>query len=189
MGKKQIAIMHPVIDEFFGTAEEGNLCLTLEANGDEKIWVQVVAESVNMAYPFRDDPTARLERLQIKDRQLLELVQFESKLFATFGFRKEIASKNVARIVDSLFVSHLGCDDATYTVEMSVSSLNADDENEGGEGEGEGEERPTIHLGPALRWSQRRPGRRAKNHRRSRRARRKRYESGAGSNPQFFLKE
>lgn len=155
MGKKQIAIMHPIIDEFFGTAEEGNLCLTLEANGDEKIWVQVVAESVNMAYPFRDDPTARLERLQIKDRQLLELVQFESKLFATFGFRKEIASKKVARIVDSLFVSHLGCDDATYTVEMSVSSLNADDEDEGGEGD----ESPTIHLGPALPWSQRRPGR------------------------------
>ena len=128
MGANRIAEMEPCVSEVYkGISSEDDpptLCCTLEAItllGSE-VWVQVMAGTVNMAYPSAEEPLELLRRQGVRSPPDIYLVEWAASEYATFGFG-HLAARDHAFFVDQLFVKILGCDDASYELRIKVESL------------------------------------------------------------------
>lgn len=128
MGANQIAEMEPSLTEVYkdisGPDDPPTSCCTLEAQtlSGSEVWIQVMPGTVNMAYPFAEEPLGLLRRQGVRGPAGLYLVEWEPGVYATFGFG-EITPRDHAHFVDQLFVSVLGCDDAGYELKTSIEPL------------------------------------------------------------------
>jgi hypothetical protein len=101
-------------------------CCTLEAKNTigGPVWIQVLAGSVNMHYPFANDPLERIRSCGIRMPVGLELLEWEASSFATFSVAS-ISAGELAFFVDQLFTQVLGCDDAAYEPRAVIEELDS----------------------------------------------------------------
>jgi hypothetical protein len=85
-------------------------------------WVQVLAGSVNMMYPYAGDPVETLRVCSVRSPQGLEVIEWEPTSFATFEVPASSA-RELAFFVHQLFTMVLGCDEAGYEPTTMVETL------------------------------------------------------------------
>jgi hypothetical protein len=128
MGVSQIARMEPSLSEVYasvsGPDESPTSCCTLESLtlAGAEVWVQVMPGTVNMSYPFAEEPLELLRRRGVRSPSDLYLVEWAAGEYATFGFGN-ISPRDHAYFVDRLFVEVLGCDDANYELGLMTEPL------------------------------------------------------------------
>ena len=128
MGANQIAVMEPSLREVYkgisGPDDPPTSCCTLEATtlSGSQVWIQVMPGTVNMAYPFIDEPLELLRREGVRSPSDMYLVEWAAGEYATFGFNN-ISPRDHAFFVDRLFVKVLGCDDASYKFKALIEPL------------------------------------------------------------------
>lgn len=130
MSASQIAGMEPGISQVYkgisSPDDPPTSCCTLEATtltGSE-VWVQAMPGTVNMSYPFTEEPLELLHRQGVRSPQDMYLVEWSACEFVTFGFGN-ISPRDHANFVDQLFVKTLGCDDASYQLRIKIEDLEA----------------------------------------------------------------
>ena len=100
-----IAAIHPLVREVLQGAEEGgSFCATYELEEAENVWIQVTVSEINMAYPFTDDPMARIVAAGVRGHERLTLSSWEPGVFATFDHDATASSLKTAELVDQLFL-------------------------------------------------------------------------------------
>src|SRR2546423_11492056 len=128
MGANQIAEMEPSLSEVYkgisSPDDPPTSCCTLEAMTlvGAEVWIQVMPGTVNMAYPFTEEPLDLLRRQGVRSPSDIYLVEWATGEYATFGFG-DISPRDHASFVDRLFVKVLGCDDASYQLKTSIEQL------------------------------------------------------------------
>jgi hypothetical protein len=128
MGADQIAEMEPSLSEIYegilSPDDPPTSCCTLETmiNSGSEVWIQAMPGTVNMAYPFTEDPLELLRRHGVRSPSDLYLIEWKAGEYATFGFG-DISPRDHACFVDQLFVKLLGCDDSGYKVGISIEPL------------------------------------------------------------------
>ena len=120
MPARQLAAIVPALSQIFVASDEQNWCATFEAEGRPDCWVQVMLGSVNAAYPYDEDPLARLERCGLAGR-VEELIAFEAKMYATF-ILKEATPASSAAFVDDWFATILELGDG-YATRVQLEDL------------------------------------------------------------------
>lgn len=121
MGADQIAELRPAIVEVLEGARSGETwCATFTEAGDPERWIQLTADTVNLAYPHQDEPTARLAALS--PAASLQLDEWNAGRHATFRFDAALTPLALAQLVDLLFRGILGCDD-DYSVDVEMAPL------------------------------------------------------------------
>ena len=128
MGVSQIAAIEPSISEIYkgisSPDDPPTSCCTLEAmtlSGSE-VWIQAMPGTVNMLYPFAEEPLDLLHRQGVRSPSDIYLVEWAAGEYATFGFG-DITARDHAFFVDQLFVKVLGCDDASYELRILIEPL------------------------------------------------------------------
>ena len=128
MGDTQVAAMEPAVAGVYeGITKPDDppaSCCTIESQSasGSKVWIQVMPGTVNMGYPFETEPLETLRNQCVDTPPGMYLTEWNANEYATFGF-ENVAPHDHAVFVDQLFVRVLGCDDATYTLEISVEAL------------------------------------------------------------------
>jgi hypothetical protein len=128
MGAHQIARMEPSISEVYkgvsGPDDPPTACCTLEATNisGSAVWIQAMPGTVNMSYPFAEEPLGLLRRRGVRGPSDLYLVEWAAGEYATFGFG-DTSARDHAFFVDQLLVKMLGCDDESYEVKASIEPL------------------------------------------------------------------
>lgn len=116
-----IFVIHPHVREVLVAADRGeDFCAMYELKGDAEVWIQVTSDQINMAYPFDDEPTARIEREEVGGHEKLALALWEPNTFATFDYDPDASSLDVAALVDQLFVRVLRVDRPRYALATSI---------------------------------------------------------------------
>jgi hypothetical protein len=124
VGSDRLAEIVPAIREVIeGVAEGRSLCATLEVNGNPDSWVQVTPGAINIAYPLHEDPSSLPKRLRLGPPGALNLVEWEAGAFATFNIDAPLSIREIARIVDEMFESVLGCKGQNYSVHVEIIVL------------------------------------------------------------------
>ncbi len=103
MGTLQRAAIRDILQTLYkGLEDEPNLCVTLEIPPGE-IWVQLVRDSLNIAWPFDEDASKVLQKdLGRKLSQSPEIVYEDPGAAVTFGI--ELPSLSImADVLDWLF--------------------------------------------------------------------------------------
>jgi hypothetical protein len=130
MGAKQCRTIEPGVvaayETVTGPEAAPGLCCTFEAAmaAGEPVWIQVMAGTVNMQYPFSDDPVARLRRVDAFGPLQPELIEWSADGFATWDMAG-ITPRDVAWFVDRVFTRVLGCDDAAYDPRVTMEQLDS----------------------------------------------------------------
>ena len=102
---------------------EVSYCATftsVNARGDE-VWVQVVGRSINAQYPFEVEPMAQLRALGVRDRPALELITWQAASYVTLD-APNASARDLAFVVNELFVKVLGCLDGQYELAVTIES-------------------------------------------------------------------
>jgi hypothetical protein len=125
-----IAVIHPLVREVLRAADENMAsCATYELETDENIWIQVTSGNINMAYPFVDEPMARVTAAGVSGRERLGLTTWEPNAYATFDYDPAASSFEVAELVDQLFLHVLGVplvDGEDYPLTTEIFALASD---------------------------------------------------------------
>jgi hypothetical protein len=128
MGANQIARMGPclraVYEGISGPDDAPTSCCTLDAinSSNTRVWIQAMPGTVNMAYPFTDEPLELLRSRGVRSPPDLYLVEWVAEEYATFGFN-DVSARDHASFIDHLFVKILGCDDESYSLTTAIESL------------------------------------------------------------------
>jgi hypothetical protein len=124
MGADQIAAIRPAIGELEGAARnsERQFVARFDIPGRHSMWVEVILGTVNLGYPYADDPMERLLRHGITPLPKLELVEWQPKLFATFQYELGAPSREVATFVDRVLGEMLG-GGTNYEVDVAIERL------------------------------------------------------------------
>ena len=124
MGADQIAAIRPAIAELEAAARNsaGEFVARFEIPGSHPLWVEVVLGTVNVAYPWVDDPRERLLRQGISPLPKMTLTEWQPKLFATFLYELGTPSREVARFVDRVLGEMLG-GAADYEVDVAIDRI------------------------------------------------------------------
>ncbi|MGE5148986.1 MAG: hypothetical protein ACM3II_02600 [Rhodospirillaceae bacterium] len=129
MAQTQRDAIAEAIDEVMtadGDDAEG-LCCTIEATNarGESVTIQVMQESLNISpYGFTEEPLGQLEASGATEglEAELELVDWNPGVYATLGING-LEARQVARLVDQVFVNLLGCDEANYQITAATEDL------------------------------------------------------------------
>lgn len=101
MSADEIAVIRPAIGEVY-SAPTDDWCATFVIP-DTECWIQVVQGTVNLYYPFADDPVQRLGHL-IERLPDVELTDWEPGTYATFSHSySDNLYRDIAGVVDALF--------------------------------------------------------------------------------------
>lgn len=124
MGADQIAAIRPAIAELeeANRGSEGEFIARFDVPGHNQHWVEVVVGTVNLAYPFKDDPLTRLLSQEIAPLPELTLVEWQPELFATFRYDSAASSREVAKFVDRLFEALFNCGQ-DYEVDVMIERV------------------------------------------------------------------
>ena len=129
MAQNQRDAIAEAIDEVLkvdGDDAEG-LCCTLEATNaqGESVTVQVMRDSLNISpYAFTDEPLGQLEACGATDGldANLALIDWNAGVYATLGI-DGLAPRQVAQLVDQVFIQLLSCDEENYKISASTEDL------------------------------------------------------------------
>lgn len=119
MNADQLAEIRPVLREVVDGAPD--TCATLEVDGDNDKWVQVVDRTINAVYPHDDDPQKRIAALGLH-QPMPTLVSWEARKFATFEFAHHDVLM-IATWIDSYFVRVLGCANGDYHLNARLEKI------------------------------------------------------------------
>jgi hypothetical protein len=128
MGANQIANMEPSLREIYkgisGPDDPPAFCCTMEAMNltGSRLWVQAMPGTVNMSYPWSEEPLGFLRAQGVRSPLDIYLVEWAAGEFVTFGFAN-MSPRDHATFVDQLFVKVLHCNDTIYEVSISVEPL------------------------------------------------------------------
>jgi hypothetical protein len=128
MGARQIAEMEPGLREVYkgvtGPDDPPPACCTFETVNlaGAGVWLQAMAGTVNMSYPFAEEPLELLRGRGVRGPESLYLVEWAAGEYATFGF-DNIQPRDHALFADQLFVKVLGCDDDGYALRTAFEQL------------------------------------------------------------------
>jgi len=124
MGLDQVSAIHPAIREVFEAAAGGEeWCATFELSSDPERWVQITSGSLNMAYPHEEQPDLLLQQVGMTRSTDLVLSVWEPHVYATFKYSRHLSTRDLAHLVDQLFVSVLKCADPDYPVDVEMFTL------------------------------------------------------------------
>ena len=115
MNAEQIAEIRPAIREAIGGAPKTRV--TLEVEGCQERWVQVVDHTVNAAYPHSDGPEKRMVEMP-STPTVIRVTSWKPGKYATF----EIAAFDATELsewIDRYFVRVLGCREGEYHVDTA----------------------------------------------------------------------
>lgn len=118
MNSDQLAEIRPALREVFKAGP--NSCVTLEAEGDQEKWLQVVDHSINAAYPHADAPEPRMKALP--EVSGLKITGWEAEKFVTLEFPDRDA-RSIAEWIDAYFIAVLGCKAGDYHVDITYQIL------------------------------------------------------------------
>ncbi|MEZ4223344.1 MAG: hypothetical protein R3B13_20530 [Polyangiaceae bacterium] len=122
MGADQIAELAPAILEVASAAADEAWCATFTINGDDAVWVQVTRHEINFSYPFEVDPSQWLTALEVEGADVLELLVWEPRRYATLAGVDELTPKVVARVVDAIVTGILDAPTG-YTLGVELMCL------------------------------------------------------------------
>ena len=107
-----------------GAQEAPSRCCTIVAQNalGAPTWIQILAGTVNMLYPFAGDPLEQLRVCSVRAPHGLELIEWQPTSFATFGVSAGSAGE-WAFFVDQLFTHVLGCGEADYEPRLMIETL------------------------------------------------------------------
>jgi hypothetical protein len=113
-------LLRRVVDE----AAEGNpdCCILLESASDPNKWVQLTWANVNAAYPFPDEPLARLRAARVPEYPDYSLLCWESGKYATFDHPADPLD-GIAAFVAGYFERVLGVSAAEEALRVEVEQL------------------------------------------------------------------
>ncbi|HEX2674966.1 MAG TPA: hypothetical protein VHM25_29015 [Polyangiaceae bacterium] len=124
MGADQIAEIAPAVREVVDGFTQGrNLCATFEVSGGPDKWIQFTSGTINLAYPVDEDPVLLPAGLGIGPLNSLILVDWAPRTFATFNIEAPMTVRDIARIIDAMFESTLGCAGRDYSVDVEFIEL------------------------------------------------------------------
>jgi len=116
MGERQRAILYPAVSDLLARTGDGDAICTFTATdaAGEEVWVQLIeGGSLNTQYPPDEEPVKRLGALGVFGTLKPSLIEWEAGNYATYDLAG-ITARDVAFVVDQLFVRLLKCDDAGY---------------------------------------------------------------------------
>lgn len=122
MSERQRAMIEPAARDLLARDGEGDaICTITAANAaGEEVWIQLIeGGSLNAQYPADDEPMRRLGALGVFGTLKVPLIEWEPGDYATFDI-EGIAARDVAFVIDQLFVKLLKCDDAGYQPASSL---------------------------------------------------------------------
>jgi hypothetical protein len=124
MGADQVAAIRPAIVELEEAARghEPEYVASFTVPGRERIWVQVVLGTINLVYPFDDPPKQRLQASGVADLVGLTLQGWQPGVFATFAYEPATPSRQVAKFVDQILETVLGCGE-DYPIDVEIARL------------------------------------------------------------------
>ncbi len=122
MGERGITAIRAALRDVLAaeTTDEGDLCATIVADRDEDRWVQVLGDSLNVAYPSSDDPARRLVPL-LAAKVPVTLETWEAGTYATLRLGS-LELEAVAGAVDAVFTELLGRS-ADYEVTVTLERM------------------------------------------------------------------
>lgn len=127
MGADQVAAFRPAIREVFAAAGQGEeWCTTFGVSTESDRWVQVTPDTLNIAYPYAEQPIDLLQRVGVNRLTDLTLVDWKPHVYATFNYSKDLSERELARLVDQLFILVLECTDPDYPVDVELFPLPPD---------------------------------------------------------------
>jgi hypothetical protein len=100
--------------------------VTFEVFGATDRWVQFTAGSLNLAYPFDENPGSLPARLGVVPLQALELVEWEARAFATFNIEAPLTVEELTRIIVAVFDSTLGCAGVAHDIKAEIVELESE---------------------------------------------------------------
>ena len=116
MSERQRAMIEPAVRDLLARGGDGDaICTFTAANAaGEEVWVQLIeGGSLNTQYPADDEPLQRLGALGVFGTLRMSLIDWQAGDYATFDVQA-IAARDIAFVIDQLFVKLLKCDDAGY---------------------------------------------------------------------------
>jgi hypothetical protein len=84
--------------------------------------VQVVSDSINLYYPFTDDPGTRLRSLPIPPQPSMHCTSWKAGMYATLELEDLLDLTWLSRFIAGLFKSLYGCG-ADYQIESEIMLL------------------------------------------------------------------
>ena len=96
MGANQIAKMalslRAVYEGISGADDAPTSCCTLETTtpSGSEVWIQAMPGTVNMAYPFDEEPLELMSREGVRSPPGLYLVEWAAGEYATLGFQRHL---------------------------------------------------------------------------------------------------
>jgi hypothetical protein len=124
MGADQVAAIQPAIVELEDAARgnEPEYVASFTVPGRDQIWVEVVLGTVNLAYPFHDPPEQRLRASRVVELAGVTLQEWQPGVFATFAYDPSTPSRQVAKFIDQVLGTVLGCGE-DYPIDVGIVRL------------------------------------------------------------------
>lgn len=104
-------------------AEPTHCCtiVSQDAAGSQ-VWIQALTGSVNMMYPFEQEPLEKLRVSSVRSPLGMELIEWQPTAFATFAV-STVTVGELAFFLEQLFTRVLGCDEADYETQIMIETL------------------------------------------------------------------
>ncbi len=128
MGAASLATLRSALDRLWHAVEsaegdEVEWCLDLHlAGAKDTKWVQVLAGTLNLAYPSAEDPHRLVTRVLGEAAQAWSVLELEPGLFATFDLG-DMDLRDLAPMLDRYFVAVLGADDSRDAIDVELTTL------------------------------------------------------------------
>jgi len=109
-------LIQTVFDDASEHPDEPHLCVTLEATEDNDIWIQIIPDALNMAYPFSAHPQNTLDKILCR-HPAAQLQDWEENKYATWSFNA-MAATELANIIDELARSVFKLDGSCFNASI-----------------------------------------------------------------------
>jgi hypothetical protein len=109
MNPDRLAQVLPLVRKVLLAPPSLSLCATFEVVGHDEIWIQVTNNSINLAYPAKEDPQTRLAQIA-NGRPCTGILDWEPTTFVTLSYAS-VDPQAVAKVVDALFEDFFGLAD------------------------------------------------------------------------------
>ena len=114
-----VAAVRPILQEVISGPP--GTCATFEVSGDPDKWIQFTDGLLNSAYPYQDEPEARMAELLARP-VIDELSGFEPGKFVTVSVR-DASDPAVIEWMEDYFVNMLHCVCGEFDVDVRIDQL------------------------------------------------------------------
>ena len=113
------AQVRPILKEAIQGPED--TCATFVVTGDPDKWVQYCNGTLNVAYPFDEDPEVQFAGLLARP-EIEGLSDFDEGKYATISLQ-DPSDPRVVGWIEEYFVTMLGCVSGGFTVDVTIEQL------------------------------------------------------------------